>query len=76
MNNAFQMKRRAFLRTTLSAATLAAFGRSAARVAFAAAPVGANYSANYRNLLVLIELKGFHARPLAVAGQSATSALR
>src|SRR5207248_1106373 len=58
MKNAFQMKRRAFLRTTLSAATLGAFGGSAARVAFAAAPVGANYSANYRNLLVLVELKG------------------
>ena len=52
------MKRRAFLRTTVSAAILGAFGGSAARVAFAAAPVGANYSANYRNLLVLIELKG------------------
>lgn len=48
------MKRRAFLRTTLSAAALGAFGGSATRVAFGVAPP----SADYHNLLVLIELKG------------------
>jgi len=56
------MKRRAFLRTTLSAAAISALGGPAASVVFAAAPsVGkpvANPGANYRNLLVLIELKG------------------
>ena len=48
------MHRRTFLRSAVSAAALAAFGGPAASVAFAAAPPGANY----RNLLVLIELKG------------------
>jgi uncharacterized protein (DUF1501 family) len=48
------MKRRAFLRTTLSAAALGALGGSATRVAFGVAPP----TADYRNLLVLIELKG------------------
>lgn len=52
------MRRRAFLRTALNTATLCALGGPAARVAFAAAPSVANYSVNYRNLLVLIELKG------------------
>ncbi len=48
------MKRRTFIRTALSAAALRAVGGSAASVAFAAAPTGGGY----RNLLVLIELKG------------------
>jgi uncharacterized protein (DUF1501 family) len=47
------MKRRTFLGSTLSVAALGALDGSA-RVAFAAAPPGADY----RNLLVLIELKG------------------
>jgi uncharacterized protein (DUF1501 family) len=46
--------RRAFLQSSLSAAALNALGIGGASVAFAAAPAGANY----RNLLVLIELKG------------------
>ena len=48
------MKRRTFLRNALSAAALGALGSPAASIAFATAPAGANY----RNLLVLIELKG------------------
>jgi len=56
------MKRRTFLRTALSAAALSALGESVPRVVFAAAPSFANqfanHGANYRNLLVLIELKG------------------
>jgi uncharacterized protein (DUF1501 family) len=48
------MKRRMFLRSALSAAAIGALGGSPASVAFAAAPS----VANYRNLLVLIELKG------------------
>ena len=48
------MDRRAFLQSSLCAAALHALGVGAASVAFAAAPAGANY----RNLLVLIELKG------------------
>jgi uncharacterized protein (DUF1501 family) len=48
------MRRRTFLRTTFSAAALGALSESIPGVAFAAAPPGANY----RNLLVLIELKG------------------
>ncbi len=52
------MKRRTFLRTALSAAALGALGESVPRVVFAAAPSVANHGANYRNLLVLIELKG------------------
>ena len=52
------MKRRTFLRTALSAAALGALGGPAASVAFAAVPSVANYGVNYRNLLVLIELKG------------------
>ena len=52
------MQRRRFLRSTLSAAALGALGGSAASVAFAAAPSVADHGADYRNLLVLIELKG------------------
>jgi len=52
------MRRRTFLRSTLSAAALGALGGPAASVAFAAAPPVVNAGANYRNLLVLIELKG------------------
>ena len=48
------MRRRTFLRTALSAAALGALGGPITGVAFAAAPPGANY----RHLLVLIELKG------------------
>jgi uncharacterized protein (DUF1501 family) len=48
------LDRRAFLRSTFSTAALGAFGCGAASVAFAGSPAGANY----RNLLVLIELKG------------------
>ena len=48
------MDRRAFLRSAISAATVGALGPGSASVAFAGAPPGANY----RNLLVLIELKG------------------
>jgi uncharacterized protein (DUF1501 family) len=48
------MKRRTFLATTLSATALGALGGSAVNVAFATAPP----AANYRHLLVLIELKG------------------
>ena len=48
------MDRRAFLQSSLSAAALRAVGVAGASVAFAAAPAGASY----RNLLVLIELKG------------------
>jgi uncharacterized protein (DUF1501 family) len=47
------MNRRAFLGRTFSAAVLGAIEGSTARVAFATA-----LAANYRNLLVLIELKG------------------
>ena len=46
--------RRAFLRSSLSAAMLQALGVGSASVAFAAPPA----RGNYRNLLVLIELKG------------------
>jgi uncharacterized protein (DUF1501 family) len=46
--------RRTLLKSSLSAAALSAFGAGSASVAFGAAPPGANY----RNLLVLIELKG------------------
>ena len=48
------MDRRSFLKSSLSLAVLRAAGVGSASVAFAAAPAGANY----RNLLVLIELKG------------------
>jgi uncharacterized protein (DUF1501 family) len=48
------MRRRTFLRTAFSAAAFGALSESVPGVAFAAAPPGANY----RNLLVLIELKG------------------
>jgi uncharacterized protein (DUF1501 family) len=48
------MKRRTFLRTALSAATLGMLGAPVATVTFAAAPEIPNYG----NLLVLIELKG------------------
>jgi len=48
------MDRRAFLQSSISAVGLNALGIGATSVAFAAAPQGANY----RNLLVLIELKG------------------
>jgi uncharacterized protein (DUF1501 family) len=48
------MDRRTFLQSSLSAVGLNALGIGATSVAFAAAPQGANY----RNLLVLIELKG------------------
>jgi len=48
------MDRRTFLQSSLAAAALPALGVGSASVAFAAAPTGANY----RNLLVLIELKG------------------
>ena len=48
------MDRRAFLQASLSAAALGATGVGTASVAFAAAPTGANY----RKLLVLVELKG------------------
>jgi uncharacterized protein (DUF1501 family) len=46
--------RRTLLKSSLSAAALSAFGAGSASVAFGSAPAGANY----RNLLVLIELKG------------------
>jgi len=46
--------RRTLLKSSLSAAGLSALGIGGASVAFGSAPVGANY----RNLLVLIELKG------------------
>ncbi len=48
------MNRRQFLRTSLSAATVCALNGAAVGVSFAAAPAGADY----RRLLVLIELKG------------------
>jgi uncharacterized protein (DUF1501 family) len=48
------MDRRTFLQSSLSAASLRMLGVGSASVACAAAPPGANY----RNLLVLIELKG------------------
>jgi len=48
------LDRRTFLQSSLSAAALGAFGSGSASVAFAGAPAGANY----RHLLVLIELKG------------------
>ena len=48
------MDRRAFLQSSLSAAALGTLSIGSASVACAAAPTGANY----RNLLVLIELKG------------------
>ena len=48
------MDRRAFLHATVSAAAFGVAGIGSASVAFAAAPAGANY----RKLLVLIELKG------------------
>jgi uncharacterized protein (DUF1501 family) len=48
------LDRRAFLQSSLSAAALGAFGSGSASVTFAGAPAGANY----RHLLVLIELKG------------------
>ncbi len=48
------MDRRQFLRTSLSAATACALNGAAAGVSFAVAPAGADY----RRLLVLIELKG------------------
>jgi len=46
--------RRTFLQSSLTAAALPTLGVGSAAMAFAAAPTGANY----RNLLVLIELKG------------------
>jgi len=49
------MKRRDFLRLSLSALALEAAGAGSAAVSFAAAPPGAP---RYRRLLVLIELKG------------------
>jgi len=48
------MDRRTFLQSSLAAAALGTLGVGSSSVAFAAAPPGANY----RNLLVLIELKG------------------
>jgi uncharacterized protein (DUF1501 family) len=48
------MDRRAFLQSSLSAAALGALGIGSTSIAFAAAPAGANY----KKLLVLIELKG------------------
>ena len=48
------MDRRAFLKSSLSVTALHTAGLESTSVAFAAAPTGANY----RNLLVLIELKG------------------
>jgi uncharacterized protein (DUF1501 family) len=48
------LDRRAFLQSSLSAAALGTLSIGSASVACAAAPTGANY----RNLLVLIELKG------------------
>lgn len=48
------MDRRTFLQSSLAAAGMGALGFGATTLTFAAAPAGANY----RNLLVLIELKG------------------
>jgi uncharacterized protein (DUF1501 family) len=52
------MDRRIFVQSSLSAAALRMLGVGSASVAFAAAPPGASY----RNLLVLIELKGGNVR--------------